>query len=186
MIQNLLFIWNSNIYTDLSSSNIAHTILFKSISWKKKKRKHWVNSMKVTRVQNPPKCRLTSFPKAQIDVPDREKTACTEVHRRKWVWQKPDCKWMEKTCSKWKKNFRFSTILNRKTNEEKVSEEARNKTIKIINIKDFEILSNDYINPTISKLIIKYIYKSMFFIKTMFFQNVVTKSCLTLLGYHGV
>ena len=34
---------------------------------------------------------------------------------------------------------------NRKNNEEKVSEEARNKTIKIINIKDFEIPSNDYI-----------------------------------------
>ena len=59
---------------------------------KKKKRKHWVNSMKVTRVQNTPNCRLTSFPKAQIDVPGREKTACTEVHRGKRVWQKPDCK----------------------------------------------------------------------------------------------
>ena len=78
----------------------AHTILFKSISWKKKKRKHWVNSMKVTRVQNTPNCRLTSFPKAQIDVPGREKTACIEVHRRKRVWQKPDCKWVM-----WERHF---------------------------------------------------------------------------------
>ena len=38
-----------------------------------------------------------------------------------------------------------SFYKNRKNNEEIISEESRNKTIKVINIKDFEIPYNDYI-----------------------------------------